>query len=316
MGLEWRDAEERGDGEQSVEFVTSVSRAYLERHGLELLNSLVRHGPSDARIRLYCDASGEGCSLDDYALPSALETRVCRVDLFAVTTVGEYVERNRACVEGRIGPVAADPDVRRRSPRYNYRWDALTFGRKGFSLAHALLTTRAAYTFWVDSDLVVVKDITAEVLCRLFGRRASIVFFGRKGTHTETGFLGFRSSRECVREFARSYLTMWESGGVFRLSSGWTDCDVFDAVLNKMVADGKLEVRNLSRYPRGHVIATSSLGEFLQHRKGHRKARRLPPPGERCIEICREMLKGTLDGLGILRGVSVLGARMRRGRQS
>lgn len=294
-----------------IEFVTSVSKAYLARYGIELLQSILKHGPVQAAVRIYCDASGEGCSLDDYVLPPGCGARVRKLDLFAETGIAAYLERARPVVEERIGPVSLDPDVRRRSPRYDYRWDALTFARKGFSLAHTLLTTRAGYTFWLDSDLVLTKDISGVFLENLFQDGSMVVFFGRRNTHTETGFVGFRSSMEPIREFARLFLDYWESGKVFRLSGGWTDCDVFDAVLRPLVERGRIRVKNLSRFPRGHVIATSAMGGYLHHRKGGRKGSEMSPTWERRVETWREMLKCSLDGLGILEVIGALAAKVR-----
>ena len=297
-----------------IEFVTSVSKAYFAKYGIELLKSVLRYGPARSGVRIYCDASGEGCSLGEYVLPVGCEGRVRRLDLFSETRISAYLKRARPIVEGRIGPVSLDPDERRRSPQYDYRWDALTFARKGFSLAHSLLSTRADYTFWVDSDLVLIKDMSSTLLQKLFQGGAMVVFFGRRDAHTETGFVGFRSSMRQIQEFARLYLDYWESGKVFSLSEGWTDCDVFDAVLHPLVMHGKIRAKNLSRFPRGHVIATSTMGAYLHHRKGGRKGMEISPTWERPLEIWREMFKFSLDGLGILESTKALAAKIRKNR--
>lgn len=254
-----------------VEFVTSVSLPYFEKYGRRLVATFLRFAPPTATLRVYCEVS-TGVTLESYSLPPDAEGRVVCVDLHAVTPLLAFLERARPRVEAKLGRgVPIDPDERRPENGYDYTWDAVTFGKKGFSLAHALVSASARFVFWIDADVVFLDHVPVSFLVGLFQGRADLVYFGRVDLHSETGFIGFDLHSPRTRQFARAHEEFWHEDAVFTLKDGWTDCHVFDKVLQRATANDGLIARSLSRQDSGHVMATSILSPYLDHLKGARK---------------------------------------------
>lgn len=254
-----------------IEFVTSANKLYFDRYGIRLARSAMECLPRNVTLRMYCEASKEGISLDAYKVDTG-GGRIEKIDLFAVTSLTDYLNKARPIVEQKMGcTISENPEERRAKNRYHYEWDALTFGKKGFSLGHALRTTKCDYLFWVDADIVFFRRLTERVLTRLFRGRADVVYFGRKSCHSETGFIGFNMTRGACHEFAERYCAQWEELHIFRNSKGWTDCHAFDTVLHEMTTEEKIKTHNLSWTDRGHVMAESPLAMYCDHMKGDRK---------------------------------------------
>lgn len=144
--------------------------------------------------------------------------------------------------------------------QYNFMRDAKRYSHKAF----AQMAVEDDLVFWVDADTVVFKSIPEEYLTGLLDG-VPYCHFGRT-TYTETGFLGFNQTHNLYKLFKQQYLTCYLKGVIFTML-GWHDCFAFD------YARIGLQGRNLS--PNGkefdHVIATSELGQYLDHLKGARK---------------------------------------------
>lgn len=246
---------------EKIEFVTSASLPYYERYGFRLIGSFRKFAPTDA-LTVYAE---------DFLLDSEAVCRRVRFrGLMEVPGIREFLRRARPKVEEKLGmKVTSDPDERLANPKWDYRWDAVTFGKKAFAIIDALRTTAAEYLFWIDADVVIRKPLPTEVLTGLF-KGADIVYFGRSKPHSECGFVGWRMS-DRVKIFTDRYAAFYEEDEIFQLT-GWTDCHAFDAALayarDKAQA---ITARNLSTKEGGHVIEASPLGAYLDHQKGRRK---------------------------------------------
>lgn len=251
-----------------MEFITSANNVYWKKYGHRLADTFSRHAPNGAILILYHEASREGMSgelLVHQGPPDHL------VDLFRdVQGLQGFLDKATPRTCERMGLVPSDdPDIRLSQKGYKYIWDAVTFCKKGFALAHALNRSKASKLFWVDADVVFRKPISRKVLEELLDG-VGIAYFGRKGQHSETGFIGFDLKASGVKEFALEYQKIWRSEEVLSFRDGWTDCHVFDVALKRARMIG-LKARNLSSQSEGHVIATSLFGDYIDHQKGPRK---------------------------------------------
>jgi hypothetical protein len=248
-------------------FVSSVNFSYHELCGREFLESFLRFVDSTVWLQLWCDAGIEGHKVSDYAIPfGEFQDRVIRYDMGQLYSVRSFL----SLIRRRGAPIfSTDPSERLHfGSGYDYRKDVRTFGLKGLALSEALSWYDPRYVFWVDADTVFRKPLSLNFLLDLFGD-SSIVYFGRESPHSETGFVGIDRMGKGVEEFRQEYTKCWTEGKVFDLS-GWTDSHVFDHALAKAKLKG-LRAKNLSTLPRGHVVPSSVLGPYLEHRKGPRK---------------------------------------------
>lgn len=254
-----------------IEFVTSVNQSYHRLYGHRLCDSFLRYVEEPAKLIIYCDGTLEGLpgepseAYGNHGDGSRIELR----DLGWVSGAQAYLENAKARVEDKMKTTLPDdPDARLKANNYFYRFDAVKFGKKGLAIADGLRTSSARYVFWCDADVIIEKPITQEFLIGLLDG-ASIACFQRSKPHTETGFIGFDKTASGMDIFTELYHSYWHDGKVFYLT-GWTDCDVFDASVTEALHSG-LVVRNLSTQPKGHVIAASQLGDYLDHQKGRRR---------------------------------------------
>jgi hypothetical protein len=250
-------------------FVTSVNLSYYQLCGKKFIESFLRFVDPSIWLQLWCDASLEGKSLLDYETPDGSGQRVTLYDLGMQPNVHSFL----ASMNRHDHPNFSTDPLRRLSvgSGYQYRKDVRTFGLKGMALSEALSWEEPRFVFWVDADTIFQKELSFDFLVSLFGG-ASIIYFGRDYPHSETGFVGFDRYQGSVREleeFRKEYTKCWTEGTVFDLP-GWTDCDVFDYSLSLARKKG-LHAKSLSTVPRGHVIPSSVLGPYLDHRKGPRK---------------------------------------------
>jgi len=259
---------------ETVEFATSMSRAYFDRCGREMVRTFLANVDPSVRLRIYHEASAEGGpGVEGYDAPGP-SGRLLPADLLRESGYLAYAAAIRGAVEAKVGgAIPADPAKRPGRKGYDYRWDALTFGKKGFAFAAAAKASSARWLFWADADIVFRKPLTVPIL-KIFVGDAEVAYFGRKKQHSETGFYGVDLASPAVRKFVDIYRSIWESRSVLSIPEGWTDCHVFDLALRQSPVQRK---RNLSATPEGHVIAASPVGEYIDHRKGPRKDKASSP---------------------------------------
>jgi len=159
--------------------------------------------------------------------------------------------------------------------RYNYNYDIWKFCRKMFA-QYDVLGSEKGKVFWLDNDVITKKPVPEEFLEELFydysedDRREyseALVYLGRKGFHSETGFVGFDTEHKDFPKFLDRYIKVLKQGIIFSLPR-WHDCEAFD-----WAREGK--GKDLSPFwkqgdPLG-VWNKTVLNEYMDHFKGQRK---------------------------------------------
>lgn len=250
-----------------MQFVTSGSLAYFRAHGEKFISSFLAHVDPSVTLKIYGEWSKEGVGPEAY-VPQA-HPRISFVDLFADTRLGTFLDAARPVVEKKIGPVAPMPKERLASKSYDYRFDALTFGKKVLAICHALQAEPFGTVIWSDLDVTFHRALGPAFLESLFSGR-DVFYFGRANQHSETGIVGYQTTSEGVRELGRCMEKCLVSLD-FRKLPGWTDCHIFDHVRISLEKAKRLSAADLSKGQDGHVIARSSLAPYLDHMKGPRK---------------------------------------------
>lgn len=152
---------------------------------------------------------------------------------------------------------------------YNYNFDIWKFCRKSFAQFDALQNYDGR-VIWLDADIETLRPVPEEWVNLLF-EDAGLVFLGRKGFHTETGFVGFDTQAEGFKDFLRKYIDCYRRGIIFSLAR-WHDCEAFDwarefnfVKANNLSPHWKKNVDSLD------VFGSSVLSEYMIHFKGNRK---------------------------------------------
>lgn len=250
-----------------MQFVTSGSLAYFRAHGERFVSSFLANVDPSISLKIYGEWSKEGVGPEAYV--SKANPRISFIDLFTDTRLGIFLDAARPVVEKKIGPVAKMPKERLASKSYDYRFDALTFGKKVLAICHALQAQPFQTVIWSDLDVAFHRALGLAFLESLFGAR-DVFYFGRANQHSETGIVGYRTTSEGVRELGRRMEECLVSLAFTKLP-GWTDCHIFDQARVLLEKEKKLSSRDLSQGQDGHVIARSCLAPYLDHMKGPRK---------------------------------------------
>lgn len=147
----------------------------------------------------------------------------------------------------------------------NYRFHVCRFSYKVFALGMCEKhLTDTDHLIWLDADVITHKPITHSLLDMLMPEQGASYLGRIDAPHSECGFVAYNlnsGGREIIKEMVGYYLT----DKVLTLP-GWTDCDVFDAVMKDKPG------KNLSEgIPGWHVWPLSPLGALMAHHKGNRK---------------------------------------------
>ena len=164
----------------------------------------------------------------------------------------------------------------------NYRYDALKFAHKIFSIKKAISMCKTQYLIWLDADIKTVKIIDNNFLNSLVKSNHYMSYLGREHVqkksirYSETGFMIFNLHHESHEAFWSLIDKMYMGGELFNLDE-WTDSWVLDHVRKYLETSCKLKNINLCDFGlkdvgnESHVFVGSILGDYMDHKKGPRK---------------------------------------------
>lgn len=226
--------------------VTTFHPRAGETYARQMLESLV--GKFDGRIIAYIEEH-----------PSWTDTRIEWRDLYSIPGLNEFLAKLKD-MHGTDGMGSGE---------YDYRYNASAFCRKVFAQDHVF--DEDDTVIWFDSDCLIkepfpegfFEDVLRDVPFAFLGRE------GKAGAYTETGWLGFKTDHPDFPKFRAKYLPYFTSGEIFTQLVGWHDCIAFDH------ARHGIKGNNLTPEARGlnHVIGSSILAPYMDHKKGNRKYR-------------------------------------------
>ncbi len=225
--------------------VTSFSEKGYDQYGRECLKSFVKHWPCDIVVYYESDLP------PDFEHEKIIYRRFWDIPNTSVFyhTIGSVPQ-----ARGMIGG------------EYNYNFDLWKFSRKMFAQFETL-ANHEGKVFWLDADSITKEAIPESFLENLFEDKC-LVYLGREGFYTETGFVGFDTTHRDFTSFFDRYVQVLQKGIILTLER-WHDCEAFDWARhetsgNNLSSDWK---KGLSL----HVLPKSVLGKYLTHNKGNRK---------------------------------------------
>ncbi len=224
--------------------VTTFSKEGYKTYGRNMLESFVKHWPCD--IVVYYEDE-----MPDFEHEKILYLRF--FDITHVVTFYNYIRDNPAA-RGIF------------EDGYDYNFDVWKFSRKMFCQFQAIANHKGK-VFWLDADTITHKDVPEEFLEDLFDDRC-LVYLGREGFYTETGFVGFDTEHEDIEPFLDKYVDTLKKGLIFTLER-WHDCQAFD-----YAREGISGVNLSDWWKQGKaldVLTKTVLAEYLIHNKGDRK---------------------------------------------
>jgi hypothetical protein len=180
------------------------------------------------------------------------------------------------------GDVSADPvRSRRKDSGKGFKWHAIRFAHKVYSIFHCARETDADFLVWMDADTICHSPITMQDLYRMIPADSELCYLGRKGKYSECGLYAMNLRSQNVQNFLKEFQRVYDDAenGIFQLEE-WHDSFVFDAVRRKFPQMRQLDwaahLHDLRPQPgnstgEGHPLINSDWGAWLDHLKGGRK---------------------------------------------
>jgi hypothetical protein len=224
-----------------------------------MIQSFLSNWPSNVILIVYA----EGCTVVESA-PNLIVRNL--------EQVSEIV--NFKNIWGKVpkanGDVSTDPiRSKRRDAGKGFKWDAVRFAHKVYSIFDAARRSNSDYLLWMDADMVCHSPITTERLDQLCTK--DLCFLGRRGKYTECGLYAMNLNSDRTHEFLKRFQEYYDQAesGIFTLAE-WHDSFVFDAVRKQC----HLKEQDWSSHiisGEGHPLINSEWGAYLDHLKGARK---------------------------------------------
>ena len=241
--------------------VTTFNTDGLKQYGQRMISTFEQHWPAEVDLI----ACAENCQ----PVVGRLNTKI--YDLLKLSApLNTFIQRhkNNPRAHGLAGP----PEVF--NPKKSFRWDAVRFAYKIYSIALVANYTSGGWLIWLDADTCTHSDITVIDLEKLCPSSAMISYLGRgERYHSECGWVAYNLDHPETRNFIAELKDMYNQDKIFDLPE-WHDSYVWDVVRRKYHTEHEFCNLNttLSR-PNlaGHPFINSDLGKFMDHLKGSRK---------------------------------------------
>lgn len=244
--------------------VTTFHEKGLKTYAQRMIDTYLENWPKEVALHLY----PEGCNpkISDHS-------RVTLTDLdTGVPDLKRFKERWKN-VPHANGDVSSFPRLAARKDSHKpFKWDAIRFAHKVYSIFHCAKNISADILIWMDADTICHSPITLEELERLIPVNIDLCYLGREGKYSECGLYAMNLKSPAVKNFLSQFQQMYDhaDSGIFTLDE-WHDSYVFDAV-RKRVALRELNWSAGLIRGEGHPLINSSWGAYLDHLKGDRKS--------------------------------------------
>ena len=241
--------------------ITTFNESGYKQYGQRMIQTFLQNWPGEVTLVVYA----EDCAVTETA-PNLVVYDIGIAD--ALTTF----KTAWAGVPQANGDVSADPvRNKRKDAGKGFKWDAVRFAHKVYSIFHCARSIATDWLLWMDADTVCHSAITSADLDRLCPPDRDLCFLGRRHKYTECGLYAMNLGRPAVKTFLQMFQRYYDDAehGIFTLAE-WHDSFVFDAV-RKQCALNELDWSSHLITGEGHPLINSEWGAYLDHLKGARK---------------------------------------------
>lgn len=244
--------------------VTTFHEAGYKKYGRRMIETYLKNWPSEVTLYLYPEKVNP-------LVPD--HSRIALTDLdTGVPDLKAFKDKWRD-VPHANGDISGVPRLASRKDSHKpFKWDAVRFAHKVYSIFHCAKNCDADVLIWMDADTICHSPITIEQLNSLIPEDRDICFLGRKGKFSECGLYSMNLRSLQTTSFLREFQRMYDHAetGIFYLDE-WHDSFVFDAVRRKLPFLQTLDWSSHLIIGEGHPLINSAWGAYLDHLKGDRK---------------------------------------------
>ena len=241
--------------------ITTFNATGYKQYGQRMIKTFLQTWPSEVTLVVYA----EDCTVTETA-PNLVVHDIAVVD--ALTTFKDAWRD----VPRANGDVTTDPvRNKRRDAGKGFKWDAVRFAHKTYSIFHCARSVNTDWLIWMDADTVCHSAVALSGLDQLCPPDRDLCFLGRQGKYSECGLYAMNLNTTNTRTFLQRFQRMYDDAenGIFQLDE-WHDSFVFDAV-RKISVLNSLDWSQGTITGEGHPLINSAWGAYLDHLKGKRK---------------------------------------------
>lgn len=256
----------------NISVVTTFHKEGYELYGKRMIETFLKNWPQEVKLYVYA----ENCQVTESA-PNLIVK-----DLHESSPALVKFKETWKNVPKANGDVSADPvRSRRKDAGKGFKWHAVRFAHKVYSIFACANETDSDILVWMDADTICHSPITMQDLEKMIPKNKELCYLGRKGKYSECGLYSMNLKCSLVRDFLKEFQRVYDEAenGIF-LMDEWHDSFVFDEVRKRFP---KLHQHNWAEKlndlrPRpgmsngeGHPLINCEWGAWLDHLKGGRK---------------------------------------------
>ena len=197
--------------------ITSFHEEGLKQYGQRMIRTFEQHWPTEVDL-VVC---AENCR------PEVTRSNSRVYDLMQVSNnCRAFVERHRnnPLAHGQAGP----PEVW--NPKKAFRWNAVRFAYKVFSVALCADNLGSGWMIWLDADTHTHSSVPVDWLSKVCPESAMISYLGRgEKYHSECGWVAYNLDHPETRNFIRDFVGMYNTDRIFEQRE-WHDSYIWDVV--------------------------------------------------------------------------------------
>jgi hypothetical protein len=248
---------------RAIAVVTTFNEDGLKKYAQRMLDSFAKNWPKEVKLYAYA----EDCT------PNVTAENIIVRDLHASSPELVAFKNKWKDVPKANGDVSKDPRrSRRKDAGKGFKWDAIRFSHKVYSVFHCAKNCNEDLVVWMDADMFCHSPITLERVYQLFPSGKDLCYVGRERKWPECGLYSIdirsKGGKNFLEEFQRVYDDA--ENGIFQMEE-WHDSFVFEMVRRK-IRPVELNWSAGIIKGEGHPLINSPWGAYLDHLKGGRKA--------------------------------------------
>ena len=256
----------------SISVVTTFHKPGYDQYGKRMIKSFLENWPSDIKLYVYAE---------DVEVTERADNLIIK-DLHKESPELVKFKQTWKNVPKANGDVSSDPiRSKRRDSGKGFKWHAIRFAHKVYSIFSCAKECNTDYLFWMDADTFCHSPISHKAWKTFLPAEAELCYLGRKGKYSECGLYAMKLNSPNVQNFLKEFQRVYDEAekGIF-LMAEWHDSFVFDEVRKKfpLMKQHNWAGHLIDLRPRpgmstgeGHPLINCEWGAFLDHLKGGRK---------------------------------------------
>jgi hypothetical protein len=247
---------------RKISVVTTFHKPGLEKYGQRMIDSFVKNWPKEISLYVYAEDCNPNIPADNIILR---DLHKCSPELVQFKNKWKNVPKAN-------GDVSKDPiRSRRKDAGKGFKWDAIRFSHKVYSIFHCAKNCDADILMWMDADTVCHSPISLEKIQSLIPDNFDLCYLGREPKWPECGLYAINLKSNLGQTFLTEFQRVYDDAeqGIFTMEE-WHDSFVFEEVRKSIKPVTHNWSAGLVR-GEGHPLINSEWGAYLDHLKGDRK---------------------------------------------